>query len=110
MSLFDGVTGLFEGVFDSPVTITKAGGGAVRVVRGIFREEPVALGDLDMEILSVQPVLKLRLEAAGDIARGDLVTVAARAGVSFEVLSVQPSRSPAADRHIMAILTEVTAP
>lgn len=109
MSIFDEVTALFENVFDCAVTITETGQ-QPRTVRGIFREEPGMQDDLDhAEILVSQPVLKLRAPDVGNLARHDQVQIETRPGVVFTVLSVHPGRSPAVDRHYVAVLSEVVA-
>jgi len=110
MSLFDGVTGLFEGVFDGSVTLHLEGAEDVPI-RGIFREEPVEITDLGgNETYVVSPVLKLRAEFAAQLERGSLVSVSARPGEMFEVTAIHPTRSPAQDRHHLAMLTEVDQP
>ena len=109
MSLFDGVTGLFEGVFDEPVTITRQGQQPVDA-RGIYRDEPGVQADLDgVEVLVSQPVLKLRKPDADGLARNDRIEVASRPGVVLQVLTVQPGRSPATDKHVIVILGLVEA-
>lgn len=110
MGLFDGMTGLFEGVFDGPVTLVRDGAEDV-ALRGIFREEPMLRTDADgSEITVVQPVIKMRAPAADLVARGDLIQVAARPGETFKVVYKDPTRSPAADRHFLIVLTEVEGP
>lgn len=107
MSIFDGVTGLFEGVFDCPVTLHLDGAEDV-AMRGIFREEPVENRDLDgNDTVLISPVLKLRSEFAVQIERGSIVSVAMRPGERFMVTGIYPTRSPADDRHHLAMLTEV---
>lgn len=107
MGLFDGVTGLFENVFDSAVTLHPDGGADV-TIRGIFREEPVERPDLDgPEITVVSPTLKLRADAAALVARGTVLSVEDRPGETFKVVAKYPTRSPAADRHFLFLLTEV---
>ena len=107
MSLFDGVTGLFEGVFDCSVTLHLDGADDVPM-RGIFREEPGEVADLDgNDTVVVSPVLKLREEFAVQLERGSRVSVSARPGEVFMVTAIYPTRSPAQDRHHLAMLTEV---
>lgn len=107
MSLFDGVTGLFEGIFDCSVTLHLDGAEDVPM-RGIFREEPVELTDLDgNDTVAISPVLKLRNEFAVHLERGSRVSVSTRPGEMFMVTAIYPSRSPAQDRHHLAMLTEV---
>ncbi|MEO3479370.1 hypothetical protein AAFO90_17010 [Phaeobacter sp. CAU 1743] len=107
MSLFDGVTGLFEGVFDCSVTLHLDGADDV-LMRGIFREEPGEVADLDgNDTVVVSPVLKLREEFAVQLERGSRVSVSSRPGEVFMVTAIYPTRSPAQDRHHLAMLTEV---
>lgn len=110
MSLFDGVTGLFEGVFDCLVTLHRDGAEDVPM-RGIFREEPGEITDLDgNDTMVVSPVLKLRAEFAAQLERGSRISVSARPGEMFMVTAIYPTRSPAQDRHHLAMLTEVDQP
>ena len=106
MSLFDGVTELFESVFDCSVTLHLDGSDDVPM-RGIFREEPGEIADLDgNDAVIVSPILKLREEFAVQLERGSLITVSERPGEMFKVTAIYPTRSPAQDRHHLALLTE----
>ncbi|WP_147127812.1 head-tail joining protein [Shimia ponticola] len=109
MSLFNGVTELFSDVFDEPVTLLRAGADPIDTL-GIYREEPVVQNDQDgHEILAVASVLKVRRGIDHGLQAGDRVTVESHPGRTFEVLSRQPSRSPADDRHICFELRDVTS-
>lgn len=110
MSLFDGVTGLFEGVFDCVVTLLRDGVDDVPM-RGIFREEPVEVTDLDgQDVVAIGPVLKLREEFSSLLDRGSLVSISTKPNAVYMVTAIYPSRSPARDRHHVAMLTEVEQP
>ncbi|WP_412550536.1 hypothetical protein [Shimia sp. MIT910701] len=107
MSLFDGVTGLFEDVFDGEVTLHRDGSEDVPM-RGIFREEPSLLSELDgNDTVSISPVLKVQAEYAALLSRGAHVSVASRPGKRYLVTAIYPTRSPAEDRHFLAELSEV---
>lgn len=107
MSLFDGVTGLFEGIFDCEVTLHRDSAADVPM-RGIFREEPGEIQDLDgNDVVVVSPVLKLREKFAVQLERGSRISVSKRPGELFMVTAIYPTRSPARDRHHLAMLTEV---
>jgi hypothetical protein len=107
VSLFDGVTGLFKGVFDCSVILHRDGAQAVQM-RGIFREESGEITELDGgDTIIVSPVLKLREEFAIQLERGSRISVSARPGQMFMVTAIYPTRSPARDRHHLAMLTEV---
>jgi hypothetical protein len=106
MSIFNGVTGLFEGIFDSEVTLHRAGQ-ADFPCRGIFREEPTELNELDgSDTIAITPTLKLRAVDAARVTRGDSVSVSERPGEIFRVTAKYPTRSPANDRHFFITLTE----
>ena len=106
MSIFDGVTGLFENVFDESVTLHLDGAEDVPM-RGIFREEPGEITELDGgDTVVVSPVLKLRAEHGQQLERGSEVSVQSRPGERFIVTAIYPLRSPASDRHYLAMLTE----
>lgn len=110
MSIFDGVTGLFEGVFDCAVTLLRDGAEGIPM-RGVFREEPFLRTDTDgSEITVVQPVLKLRAAYAEQVKRGDLFQIEDRPGETFKAVYKDPTRSPAVDRYFLIVLTAVEAP
>jgi hypothetical protein len=110
MSIFDGMTALFEGVFDCAVILLLPDAEDV-AMRGIFREEPFQRTDLDgNDITVVQPTLKLRAAHAALVSRGSRLTVESRPGEAFKVVAKHPTRSPATDRHFLLLLTEDYAP
>jgi hypothetical protein len=108
MSLFDGMTALFENIFDGVAMLHQEGGAEIPL-RGIFREEPVEVPGVDGHTtMSVAPILKVRGEFARLLERGSRVSVEERPGEMFEVLVIYPTKSPAKDRHHLAVLTGVS--
>ncbi|MFN3646243.1 MAG: hypothetical protein ACK4S2_06975 [Gemmobacter sp.] len=103
-SPFDGLTGLLNGVFGGPVTLTPVGGAPV-AVRGVFREIPVddPVGD-GRPGLAILPVLRLRAPDAALVGKGALCAVSGR---TFRLLRPIPSGSPAADAFVAFELEEL---
>lgn len=99
MSLFDGMAGLLNDVFGSPVTLFPTVGG-LATIQAVFREEPInVLGEDGREVLVVAPTLRVPADVAGRLARGDRVEP--EAGRRFRILNRIHTGSPAVDRFVI---------
>lgn len=106
-SVFDGMAGVMNAVFGSPVTITRAGQAAV-TLQAIFREVPIEQESGDGRVfVTVTPILRVRQGDIALLAKGDLVAPAATAPRTFKVLQFFPSGSPATDALLGYHLEEV---
>lgn len=104
-SLFDGISGLINDVFGSPMTYTTHWG-ASSEVRAILRHQPVDLvDDQGLRVRDLGPTLRARRCDLPDLRRGDRITLPD--GRAYEVAAVWPSGSPAADGFFVADLTEL---
>jgi hypothetical protein len=104
--VFDGLARVLNRTLGAPVTHTPDGGEA-REIRAIFRQEPVGVPDDDgREILTFAPIISVQKAEAGDIARGDKITLAD--GREWRVVNSQINGSPAADAFTIFELEEWT--
>lgn len=93
--IFDGLASVIDGVVGADINWTPDGGSAT-TLRGIFRQNPVAIASDDGgETPETQPTVEIRQPEADAIARGD--TIAPGDGHTYTVLASQPHRSPASD-------------
>lgn len=107
MGLFDGMSGVLADVFGDVVTWTASGGAAVEL-QAVFRREPVEVAAAEGgTVLTHMPSLRVRVSDAPGIAAGDLVQSDIDPGVSYRVVNVWPTRSPAADRFVLCELEVV---
>jgi hypothetical protein len=105
-SAFDGMTGVLNEVFGSPVVLTRQGDGPVTVT-AVFREMPVEDDVADgRSVVTMMPTLRLR-KTDGDLAKGDLV--APGNGKTYVVLRPIQTASPASDAFVFYPLEEVQA-
>ena len=100
-SIFDGMTGVLNSVFGTPVTIITSTGAFI--VTGVLRNESVEVAaDEGEPVLTVLPVLKLRTGDTNGLQSGD--EVMAENGTTYIVRHSIPSESPASDRFETFIL------
>ncbi len=106
-SVFDGMTGVLNGVFGAPVTVLPQSGGMF-VIQSIFREEPTAvIGEDGREILTVVTLWKVPRADAVSILRGDRVEPGN--GKAYLVRNNTHTGSPASDRFVIFELEEIAA-
>lgn len=107
MSVFDGLAGVLAVTLGAPVTITRAGHGAV-TLQAVFREDLIEQAAGDGRIfVGPAPTVKVRTGDIAALAKGDLVAPAATSPRTFTVLQTYPATSPGADAFITYLLEEV---
>lgn len=105
MSIFDGVAGVLNDVFGSPVTITPAGGAAYEIT-AIFRIEDDVIADGEGgAIVGDVPRLSVQAPASDALKKGDLV--APGDGTIYRLGARHATGSPAPDRFTKFDLEEV---
>ena len=106
-SIFDGMTGILDGVLGASLTVQPKDG-AARTVQAIFREGPVVvLGQDGQEVTTVLPTLSGDRRLIGDLVRGGTVTPSN--GKTYRCLSALPSGSPAVDGRLVIELERIDA-
>lgn len=101
-SIFDGMTGIFAGVFGAPV-IWHPAGGADQQIQSIFREAPIEVDGADGQIALIEaPTWRVARNLVPGVARGDRITV--RDGRSFRITAVHSGGSPAEDAFVICEL------
>lgn len=104
-ALFDGMATVLTDVFGADVTYIPAVG-SERVVKSVFRKEPVeAEGPDGHQVLVTAPSWTVPLHLVSEVARGDRIRVSD--GTLYEVQNVWPSGSPAEDARVICELFEV---
>lgn len=107
MGLFDGLTGILADVFGDTVTLTPVSGPALTLT-AVLRLEPIEVPAAEGgSVLLHTPTLRVRLTDAPNIGHGDLVNAATDPSVTYAVVNIWPSRSPAADRFVVCELEVV---
>lgn len=107
MSVFDGMAGLLNDVFGSPVTFVDHLSNEQIDVIAMFREEPVEVaGEQGGFILISQPTVRVPQSVAPGIERGNRVLLPD--GRIFRIESKISSASPAGDRFTICTLELVT--
>lgn len=96
--LFDGLPGLLNEVFGSPVTWGPQGGTPV-TLRATLRQTPVAVAAGDGgSVLVSDAVLRVPRDAAGGMRAGDLITLPS--GQSWRIESRIPGGGPGIDHFV----------
>lgn len=107
MSVFDGLAGVLAVTLGAPVTITRAGQGAV-TLQAVFREDLVEQMAADgRTFVSVAPSVKVCKTDIAALAVGDLVAPSTTGTRTFKMLQVYPATSPGVDAFITYLLEEV---
>lgn len=105
--IFDGMAGVLNDVFGSPVMHMSNATGVQATIQGIFRRDPISVADEDgREFLVHSPSLRVPRPEAEGIVSGDMINVAD--GAWFLVLNKQGyAASPASDALVVFELEEV---
>lgn len=107
MGIFDGMTGVLNGVFGAPVAVTTDKFGT-QSIDAIFRREPVRIiGDDNRETMSELPTLSV----PHDVVDAYCIVVGSRVepgdGATYRIVNHAPSGSPASDAFTTFELEEV---
>lgn len=103
-SIFDGMTGVLDGVFGAPVLVSVPGGGSHQV-SGVFRREPTEVaGDDGEPVIISAPTLRIRRDAVREFGRGCEVRPSIEPGSVYRVVNQIQTASPAADGYLMVEL------
>ena len=104
-SVFDGMAEVLTGVLGDPVSYSPAGG-AARIIDSLFRKTPIQITDTDgREVLIMAPTWRVRSDLAPEVKRGDRIQPPD--GLTYEVVNVQPSGSPAGDAFLICELERI---
>jgi hypothetical protein len=104
-SVFDGMAGILTDVLGDPVTYIPAGG-VPRSVPSVFRREPINITDPDgREVLIMAPTWRVQRDLAPEARRGDRIL--APDGLTYDLVNVQPTGSPAADSFLLCELERI---
>lgn len=96
--IFDGISGVLNGVFGASVTVRPERTAAYEV-RALFREAPIVVGQGEAgDIYDVMPTLAVQRPAAAGVNEGDVIEPGN--GSSYRVIARLPSGSPAVDAFV----------
>jgi len=105
-SVFDGLSGVINATFGSPIDWRQNGGVPVSV-QSVFRETPISVATEDgHSVLITAPTWRVPRPAADLVQAGD--TISPSFDKFFRVLNKIGSGSPAADAFVVFELEEVT--
>lgn len=104
-SVFDGLSGVINATFGSPVPWTPDGGIAT-AVQSVFRETPISVATEDgHSVLITAPTWRVPRPAADLVQTGD--TIEPATARFFRVLNKVGNGSPAADAFVIFELEEI---